>query len=209
MIELDVHVLKMDYTPEDVWKTCIDSLHVAKERAGYPVHIHVTAGIFGHLGASRKKGYSIGMADYATHVDDDDWVEPDAFKVLRPYLEKKVECITTGENLISEGNVVPTKDSKHHLAVFSREVLDSVTYEAFKYFPDQYLLSMVEPLHIDQCMYNHRISMDSGSRRVRRSNSADADRELKIIRRPDLAVVENATAAEIAAANDYLLRGDS
>lgn len=207
-MELDVHILKMSYTPEDIWSKCISSVEAAKLNAGFPVNIHVVDGIYGHLGASRKRGYDAGTAPYATHVDDDDWVDDDAFRCLAEHMQQGVRAITTGERLIYADRISENVKSKHHLAVFSRKVLDEVTYEAFKYFPDQYLLSKVAPVHIEQCVYNHRISMESGSRRARRNNSIEADRELAIIRRPDLALVENATAAELAAANDYLLGED-
>lgn len=203
---LDVHVLVMDYTPVEWVDRCRASIDVAASHAGFPVASHFIPGILGHLGHARDAGYSAGSHPYVTHVDDDDWIEPEAFACLAEHIRAGVDAITTGENLVHASAVVPAPDSRHHLAVFRREFIDRLGYDRFRFYPDQYLLSMCDPVHIAACVYNHRIDMDSGSRRQRRANESEALRELETIRRPDLAVMENATQAEIAAAIDRYLR---
>ena len=203
---LDVHVLVMDYTPKDQIDRCFKSIHDAVDRAGFPVFVHRVAGVVGHLGKARLKGYSQGSAEYVTHVDDDDWVEPDAFSALFEHMEEGAEAITTGENHVHEKASIENPGSKHHLAVYRREFVESLGYDAFRFYPDQYILSMCDPVHIPKCLYNHRIHPNSGSRRQRRENEAEANKELEVIRRPDLAILETATPQELAAAIDRELR---
>lgn len=204
---LDVHVLVMEYTPAAVVAQCRASIAEAVVQARFPVAVHYLPGILGHLGQARVAGYGLGDYPYVTHVDDDDWVEPNAFAVLGEHLAAGVEAITTGENIIANGVATPAPRSQHHLAVFRREALNDISIGSFRFYPDQYALSMVSPIHLPLCVYNHRINQDSGSRKQRRANKAEADRELSVIRRPDLAVLEGATAAEIAALADRALRG--
>lgn len=92
--------------------------------------------------------------------------------------------------------------------MFRREFVQGLGYASFRFYPDQYLLSMCEPVHVPVCVYNHRIDTNSGSRRQRRANAGAARRELAVIRRPDLAVLETASAAELAAAIDRAVRSN-
>lgn len=203
---LDVHVLVMDYTPVEAVARCKASIEAAAARAGYPVAVHYLPGVVGHLGKARANGYALGAFPYVTHVDDDDWVQPDAFEVLAHQLATGVVAITTGENHVHAAATVPAPDSRHHLAVFRREFVKGLGYDSFRFYPDQYLLSMCEPVHLPVCVYNHCIDTESGSRRQRRAHAGEARRELAAIRRPDLAVLENATPAELAAAIDRHVR---
>lgn len=204
---LDVHVLVMDYTPVEWVDRCRASIEVAASRAGFPVAAHFIPGILGHLGNARAAGYAIGDHPYVTHVDDDDWLEPDAFACLAEHLHAGVDAVTTGESHVffPSGKVTHAPECKHHLAVYRRDVLATIGYSAFRFHPDQYILSRVTPIHVPQCVYNHQVNVNSGSRLQRRRNRDAARRELDAIKRPDLAVVEYATAAEIAAATDLFL----
>lgn len=204
-MELDVHVLKMEYTPHDVVSKCVSSINAAAEHAGYPVHVHVIDGVYGNLGEARRRGYSLGTAPYVTHVDDDDFVDVDAFSVLAPLLREGATAITTGERVHVAGQSRDCPDARHHLAVFSREVLSRSDYSTFKYFPDQRLLSQVTPAHIYRCVYNHVIH-SSGSRRCRADNKPEADLELSRIKDKRLAHWETASYHTLASIIDEELR---
>jgi len=203
---LDVHVLVMAYTPAEIVAQCRASIEASAAQAGYPVAVHFLPGVVGHLGRARANGYAMGSYPYVTHVDDDDWLEPEAFAALADFLANGVEAVTTGENHVHAAGTVPAPESRHHLAVFRREFVQGLGYASFRFYPDQYLLSMCEPFHVPACLYNHRIDTNSGSRRQRRANAGAARRELAAIRRPDLAVLETASPAELAAAIDREVR---
>lgn len=204
---LDVHVLVMSYTPKDWVAQCRASLECAAARAGFPVFLHFLPGIYGHLGQSRKEGYSRGSAQYVTHVDDDDYVLPEAFVSLLPHMKAGVTAITTGETIeMEDGSIRAIPDRKHHLAVFRRDYIDTLTLDAFKHFPDQYALSECQPVHIPETNYVHRIRAGSGSRRARSADVVTANAERKALR-PDLTEIEHMTAAQIAVLNDRQLRG--
>lgn len=204
---LDVHVLVMDYTPKEWVAQCRASLEAAAACAGFPVYLHFLPGIYGHLGQARRAGYSRGAAEYVTHVDDDDYVLPGAFVSLLPHMRAGATAITTGETIeLEDGSTRAIPDRKHHLAVFRRDYIDTLTLEAFKHFPDQYALSECQPVHIPETNYVHRVREGSGSRRARRSDLASANAERRALR-PDLTEIEHMTPAEIAVLNDRHLRG--
>ena len=204
---LDVHILVMDYTPK-VWvEQCRASLEVAVAQAGFPVFLHFLPGIYGHLGQARRAGYSRGTAEYVTHVDDDDYVLPGAFVSLLPHMQARATAITTGETIeLEDGSTRAMPDRQHHLAVFRRDYIDTLTLDAFKHFPDQYALNECQPVHIRETNYVHRIRAGSGSRRARSADVVTANAERKALR-PDLTEIEHMTAAQIAVLNDRQLRG--
>lgn len=204
---LDVHVLVMDYTRPEWLNKCRDTVLAAASAAGFPVHVHFVPGILGHLGRARYEGYSRGNFPYVTHVDDDDFVREDAFRILHPYLINGDLAITTGEQRLFENGLVQyATTERHHLAVYHRNVVTSCSYELFKFFPDQYLLTQVKTSHIPECVYTHRIREDSGSRTQRKENIAEASAEMLLIRNPELLVIENMTPLEIAIQQERLLK---
>lgn len=200
---LDVHVLVMDYTPAEWVAQCRESLELASAQAGFPVALHFLPGILGHLGKARAAGYACGDYPYVTHVDDDDFVLPGAFASIRAHLEAGVDAITTGErHQFENGTERDEPQARHHLAVYRRDWLSQLTYEAFLHFPDQYILSRATAVHIPECLYVHRIRQGSGSRRTRAADRTTADAELRVVGRRSLATTESMTNAEIAAAQD-------
>ncbi len=204
---LDVHILVMDYTNADWLEDCRKSVAVAAAEAGFPVVIHELPGVIGHMGRARAAGYARGAHEYVTHVDDDDFVRPEAFAILRDAMERGEKAITTGEvRRFEPASVeVQTPEATHHLAVYRRDALSILQYDAFRFYPDQYILSRFVPRHIPVCVYVHRVRDDSGSRNLRRAHAIEAQRELDAINNPNLAMVECMTPAEIAAISDQEL----
>lgn len=203
---LDVHVLVMDYTPKEWVEQCRESIDLSAANAGFPVAVHFLPGIVGHLGRARAAGYALGVHPYVTHVDDDDYVRPDAFSVLREHLEAGTVAITTGETqLFESGTERDEPNARHHLAIYRRDVLERFTYSAFRHFPDQYLLSRTKAIHVPECVYAHRVRQGSGSRKMRAQDRAGADAELRAVGDRSLSIVEGMTPAEIAARQDAIL----
>lgn len=211
---IDVHVLEMDYTPAEVKARCNASLEAAVESAasaGIEVHVHRLPGVYGNLGLARKNGYGLGTQPYVTHVDDDDEVHADAFVEVAAAINGGATCVTTGETVIlMSGGRSVEKDqpySRHHLAVYQRSEVELVHYHKLKMFPDQFLLKALGhgSHHITKCLYRHYVNGESGSRRVRGENRAEAQREMDLIARPDLVVVEGLDSASLAVANDLLM----
>lgn len=154
---LDVHVLMLDSVSEEYHRQCRESLDVAVAKAGFPVHVHYVPGILGHLGIARWRGYTQGSAPYVTHVDDDDYVDPQAFAKLRPFLEKGAAAVSTGEALVSDGRVLSRMPhSRHHLMVYSRDVLWRYPFYHLAYHPDQLLTHYIESVHIPEVLYYRR-----------------------------------------------------
>ena len=199
MIGLDVHVLTLPGLPEAWIAQRRASIAAAIDAAGFPVVVHEVEGIPDHLGRSRRLGYSFGDHPYATHVDHDDYVTPDAFKVLLPALAAGAEAITTGETVLrGNGDMTHMREARHHLAVFRRDVLQAVRFERLRHFPDQLLLRSCDPEHIAECVYVHRIHPDSASRRERRADPNGARDEQRVVNDPSLLAVELMTPIQIA-----------
>ena len=196
---LDVHVLTLPGLPAEWIEQRRASLNSAVEMAGFPVFVHEVDGIPGHLGRSRRKGYSVGVQPYVTHVDHDDYVREDAFKVLFPALIDGVTAVTTGETVLRpDGSRTDMPAAKHHLAVFRRDVLQAVRFERLRHFPDQFLLRSCTPRHVENCVYVHRLDPDSASRRERRADPDGARDEQRVIKDPELLAVELMAPAQIA-----------
>lgn len=206
---LDVHVLVMDYTPQAAVDRCLNSLVVAVDAAPFPVHVYVLPGIEGHLGKARTAGYALGSSPYVTHVDDDDAVRPEAFSVLAEALEAGFDAITTGEfHLTDDGKITPAPESRHHLAVVKRSIVQRAGLDRFRFFPDQYLLSRVIAHHLPVCVYDHYIHRDSGSRQQRRAHPEEAARERAMINNPTLFTAEAMAPLDISAAIDAWMESD-
>lgn len=119
---LDVHVLVSKDTPKDWSKSCLSSLRLAARRAPFAVSIHEIAGVPGHIGKGRAKGYAMGFYPWVTCVDDDDLVLPDAFLNLASHLETEKSAISVQEVEIRQG-VFRQGGKRHHLNLYRREVL--------------------------------------------------------------------------------------
>lgn len=177
---IDVHVLTMSTTPPAWAALCIASIEQAIDNAGFPVTLHVTTGVKGHIGKARAKGYALGEQPYVTYVDHDDYIHEDAFKALKPLLDRSPEAITTGETIVLEdGSTGDLPNAKHHLAVFKRDFIEQLSLENFQHFPDQYALHEANSIHLDRCLYFHRVYDTSGSRQLREAQPHSAEQELK------------------------------
>ena len=198
MTTLDVHVLTLPGLPREWVEQRRASIASAVERAGFAVHVHEVEGIDGHLGRSRRKGYAAGTAPYVTHVDHDDWVAPEAFAVLQPYLEAGQRAVTTGETLVyPDGSTVEHTKRRHHLAVYRRDWLWPRPFERFEFYPDQFILREAAPSHLEQAVYFHRLRTDSASRQQRDGNREAASREAELLDNHHLLYAEALTREQI------------
>jgi len=128
---LDVHILTSATTCPWMQQRCFASIEVARQRAGFPLAIHVIPAVQGHLGIMRYQGYRKGTAPYVTNVDDDDLLLPHAFAVLKPALMGECDAIfprellchcTIDGNRVIEGPRQPGRQ-RHSMKVFHRKHL--------------------------------------------------------------------------------------
>lgn len=197
MILLDVHILVMAYTPSCFKRQAIETTMLAAEKAGFGVAVHVLPGVVGSIGAARTRGYAQGTAPYVTHVDDDDWVAPNAFAILQEHLEADVQGVTTGETQVYGDKRTEKPDSRHHLVVARRDLLPDVS--DIRFVPDQQVVQhLPHAVHIPQCVYYHRLLPDSGSRQQRRAEPEAVRAETDRLRiRPALLQAEALTPADM------------
>lgn len=125
---LDVHVLIHPDTRADWVAQCLESVESATANAGYPVAVHpVRVDADGHIGRSRASAYALGSHPYVTNVDDDDWIEPDAFAVLADALQTDAPAIYTRAWTWQNGKRC-TSDLRQFLRVFRRDVTASMDF---------------------------------------------------------------------------------
>lgn len=198
MITLDVHILTLDSTKPEYLEQALESIKVAAERCTMDVGVNVVEGVPNHLGLSRKKGYSVGTAEYVTHVDHDDWIHEDALaKVEQALTEHKPEGLTTGEFLVGAKHI-PRPTHPHHLAVFRREWLEKQEYEQYEFYVDHYLVAMSDAIHIPECLYYHRVDPSSASRVQRSTFPKQAAEEGERIKDKKLMLIEHMTSTQLA-----------
>ena len=214
---LDVHVLVMDYTPPHIVQRCLDSIDAAIANAPFPVTVHRLVGEFGHLGQQRRRGYSLGTAPYVTSVDDDDWIEPNAFAILPllsdppPFAVAPREYVHLHRAPSASSSASPSSPPRlsgtpHHLVTYRRDWLHRQPYDRFRIFPDQFLVAQAQRdgtlIQLPDVVYNHVIYPDSGSRRQRKLYDEERRQEARMVADPSLLHWELATPAQIAAEID-------
>lgn len=132
---LDVHILNYNPHPK-WWPQCLESVKVAIGEAGYKIDLHILPGS-SDFGAARGEGFSKGVNQYATYVDNDDYVLPNAFKCLHASLLKNPDAVFTREWLLYSGphkdrELVPSSNLRHKLQVYKREHLINLSTCGFQ-----------------------------------------------------------------------------
>lgn len=148
---LDVHILLLNKNEQWV-EECLKSAKIACINAGYPVKVHCIPGIKGNLCVARQRGYSLGQYNHVTYIDDDDYIFPNAFKVLREGLDANKKAIFTKELMIKDGIVKQQIYTRHHLAVYRRDMIiklvgQSCDREQVRSIQDDFLL-IDEPVYV-------------------------------------------------------------
>lgn len=187
---LDVHVLIHPDTPRDWVSQCLDSVYTAADHAGYPVAVHPVRiadecpQALGHIGRGRLYGYGLGEHPYVTSVDDDDWIEPEAFAVLADAMVKRPAGIAT-RLAMHDGERVRYPAWREHLRVFRRDVAASAPLADWPAWDGLVLMD-----HADTCgavvelpdvVYHYRVHL-SPSRRLTRSLPAAVGERMHRIR---------------------------
>lgn len=177
---LDVHILVSNDTRPEWVGQCLQSVHEAIAATSYPVNLFVLPGVPGHIGKGRAAAYAEGNAKWKTYVDDDDFVLPNAFEVLKPHLEKDLAAIFTAERVWQNGKLHPFVQPEHHLQVYRSDLVRGYDHdmacmsdvwcrELAKKDPRGYLI-------LDDAVYVHRVYWDSKARKLRRQNNGEVAR---------------------------------
>jgi hypothetical protein len=171
---LDCHIIVSPDTPR-AWVTqCLDSVHEAADRAGFPVAVHVVTASGPHIGHDRAAGYALGRHPYVTSVDDDDWIEPNAFAVLSDVLADNPVAVTTGCIAHQHGKSfrLPWRTN---LRVFRRDVAASAPLIDWPVYDGPAMLAhadgLGEVIEINSPVYHYRLHV-SGHRRLMRDIEA-------------------------------------
>lgn len=166
---IDVHVLVMPDTPKEWIEQRRDSLSAAVAAAGYPVNVFEVPGVIGHIGKARAAGYAKGHAKYVTYVDDDDWVEENAFAILQPHLDGSTDAIFTSEWIHPDEGEPYTQAAPHHLCVYRRPVLDFIPFDQLTWAVDVHSRHEAEgrvTVHLPEAVYHYRALGRSAPLRV-------------------------------------------
>lgn len=165
---IDCHILVSKETPRNWVTQCLDSVFIARDHAGFPVTVHVIDGVPDHIGRARSQGYALGNEPYVAYVDDDDWVETDAFSCLHDAMISNATAIYTRETTWQHGKR-GTFDGRQNLRVFRRDVLQGFNFDAWPIWVEIALSKHADKIGIGvdlpNRVYNYRIRQD-GSRRL-------------------------------------------
>lgn len=174
---LDIHILTLGDKDSSILERCVQSVEAAAAAAPYDVAVHVVKGVEGDLGAARKKGYAEGTYTYVTSVDEDDFIAEDTFASIAL---DGADAYTTGENVyINDKLMESLPKRRHHLAIYKREAIADLPYDTFKYYPDLYLLRVIESTHYEITPYNY-CQYTSITNTKRRYDTTEAYKELAL-----------------------------
>lgn len=182
---LDVHILTLPNSRQGWLRQCVASAKAAAAKADYPVHIHVVAGIDGHLGKARAKGYSYGSAPWKCYIDDDDYVLPEAFVVLGDHLDKDLAAVFPREYVEQNGKRHGGTTGRHHLWPVRSDLALSFEHDKWPSMPDEMLRrhAASDPrgvLDIDDVLYVHRVYTAQRCRALRKQNRAEVLRTMEM-----------------------------
>jgi hypothetical protein len=132
---LDVHLLIMDSTPDDWVQQCIGSVELAISQAGFPVAFHQLRATGASIGIDRAIGFAQGSAPYVANVDDDDFILPNAFALMREPMLAGADGIFPKESVLLyqyvNGHVVYDRTmegrQRHSMKTFKRDHLIDFT----------------------------------------------------------------------------------
>ena len=173
---IDLHILISRDTPERWVDHSLDMAMRAVTRASVPVTFHVLDGEPGHIGRARARGYAQGSAPYVTFVDDDDWLDADAFTGLADVLALNPPAVLCRETLWQNGQSKPGS-AGHHLTIVRRDKL--IEHERWACCGDvaQNVAAAKDPLSVavDGFRYHHRLYEQSKARVMRRANPLELE----------------------------------
>lgn len=167
---IDCHIIVSPHTPAEWLDRCFETVSAAVDAAGFPVDVHIAPFFEGHIGKSRAAGYAMGDSPYVTCVDDDDWLEPDAFACLREAMESGAKAIYTRE-FQHQNMAVREMNLRQHLRVFRREVVEGFDFEPWPALDSTALIAHADgfgpAVELTDRVYHYRVRPDSGARRIK------------------------------------------
>lgn len=184
MNKIDVHVLLLPTTDQNLWQECLETLQ--KE----PINLHVVDGIEGHIGKARYAGFTQGNCPYISCIDPDDLVIPGAFAACLEALEENPKaCGAYTDELIidQDGKVVkPGIWSKtpwnpllqlepkylHHIYVMRRSLVEKHYLEILRwaimpeYILKCLLVSQGPWVHVNRFGYKWRLNQGAAHSKI-------------------------------------------
>lgn len=167
---LDVHILSLRDRRATTLQRCLESVRHAQEQAPFPVYVNlIPCEKDGHIGKSREIGYRQGFQPYVTCVDDDDWLEPQAFACLHGAMLSQAPAIYTCETTWQNGKP-GVFDGRQHLRVFRRDVLQGFNFAAWPALDSTALIAHADSFghatHLNARVYNYTIDPESSARQI-------------------------------------------
>lgn len=173
---IDLHILVSRDTPERWVDHSLDMAMRAVTRSPVPVTFHVLDGEPGHIGRARARGYAQGNAPFVTFVDDDDWLDVDAFAGLVDVLALNPPAVLCQETLWQNGRGKPGGFG-HHLTIVRRDQV--VDHAAWPCCGDvvQNMKALRDPasVRVDGARYHHRLYLASKARAMRAKNPGELE----------------------------------
>lgn len=113
-------------------------------------------------------GYSRGNASWKTYVDDDDYLLPNAFALMKDSMDSGTEAIFSKELMWQNGYTFDGYP-RHHLIAYRKEVTESFDQTSWVVAGDLAMARSVDGIDLLEAGYVHRLH-ESGGRVLRRSH---------------------------------------
>lgn len=164
---LDIHLIIHPRTNPAWVEKAVGSVMKAQEQSRMPTALHIVPAIIGHIGKARRRGYSLGKYSYVTSVDDDDWVDDTAFRILAHHMAKGVAGITTGFYVELPNRTRMRAKARDNLKVLRRDVAQSSSLEDWPVFESWHLLHHMdtqgEVVELPNPVYHYRQGYESNN----------------------------------------------
>ena len=145
MFDVDVHIIRFN-EPDWMIDRCLDSLK------SQPVKIHIVKGVKEYPPfKGREKGFSKGSAVYASFVDPDDLVAPDAFASLLEFFGHDI--IWGNEEIWHGERMVKVNDKPHHAYLIRRNIPNFILAEGASPVFCATFREGVSSHHVDRVLY--------------------------------------------------------
>lgn len=164
---LDIHILVHPVTPDDWVVNAIQSVKNAMANTKYQTSLHILDADVTSIGKGRMLGYAHGRQPFVTSVDDDDWVDEDAFAILKDAMLEKPAGIVTDSVIEPTGELAHRREA---LRVFRRDVAMSSRLEEWPIFDSLAILrharTVGEVIEIPNAVYHQRRGFKSNNMKL-------------------------------------------
>lgn len=161
---LDILITISPETPAAWVNEAVRSCMLAASEARYAVNVIKVPAVKDHIGQAMANGLKLSTAPFVAWVDDDDWVERNAFAILGMPLSRSPVAVCAREIVHYANGHTIVNPNRHHLTAYSSQYAKTQGIEQFASAPNAALLGRLPSNVIDlqDAVYNYRLYRSKG-----------------------------------------------